>query len=67
MNRGVPAEILLRSRSVSECLEKPTSGENSGNSEDFSDEIRREALATTEGYEVEAAGKQVYFQEWLTR
>jgi HAD superfamily hydrolase (TIGR01509 family) len=62
MNRGVPAEILSLKESVFEMLGKTEIwARNSGKSEGFLDEIRREALATTEGYEVEAAGRTSLF------
>jgi HAD superfamily hydrolase (TIGR01509 family) len=62
MNRGVPAEILSLKESVFEMLGKTEIwARNSGKSADFLDEIRREALATTEGYEVEAAGRTSLF------
>jgi HAD superfamily hydrolase (TIGR01509 family) len=62
MNRGVPIEILSVKESVFEMLGKVEIwARNSGKSEDFLDEIRREALATTEGYEVEAAGRTSLF------
>ena len=62
MNRGVPTEILSLKESVFEMLGKAEIwARNTGKSEDFLDEIRREALATTEGYEVEAAGRTSLF------
>ena len=62
MNRGVPTEILSLKESVFEMLGKAEIwARNTGKSEDFLEEIRREALATTEGYEVEAAGRTSLF------
>jgi phosphoglycolate phosphatase len=56
MNRGVPASILSLNESVFEMLRKTEIwARNSGKSEEFLDELRREALATTETYELEAA------------
>jgi HAD superfamily hydrolase (TIGR01509 family) len=54
--RGVPSSLLSLDSSVFEMLRKTeTWAKDFGKSAEFVDEIRREALATTESYEVEAA------------
>ena len=57
MNRGVPASILSLNESVFEMLRKTEIwARNSGKTEEFLEAVRREALAMTEMYELEAAG-----------
>jgi len=57
MNRGVPASILSLKESVFEMLRKTELWtRNTGKPEEFLEQVRREALATTETYELEAAG-----------
>jgi phosphoglycolate phosphatase len=54
--KGVPSSLLSLDESVFEMLRKTEAwAEGSGKSIEFVEEIRREALATTEEYELEAA------------
>jgi HAD superfamily hydrolase (TIGR01509 family) len=54
--RGVPSSLLSLDDSVFEMLRKTEAwAKDAGKGTEFVDEIRREALATTESYEVEAA------------
>ena len=56
MNRGVPAAILSLNESVFEMLRKTEIwARNSGKSEEFLEEVRREVSAMTEMHELEAA------------
>jgi phosphoglycolate phosphatase len=56
MKKGVPASILSLDESVFEMLRKTENwAKNSGKPAEFLEEVRREALATTETYELEAA------------
>jgi len=54
--RGVPSSLVSLDDSVFEMLRKTEAwAKDSGKSSEFVDELRREALTTTESYEVEAA------------
>jgi HAD superfamily hydrolase (TIGR01509 family) len=54
--RGVPSSLLSLDESVFEMLRKTEIwAKDSGKGAEFVDEVRREALATTESFEVEAA------------
>jgi HAD superfamily hydrolase (TIGR01509 family) len=56
VKRGVPSSLLSLDESVFEMLRKTeTWAKDSGKDAEFVDEVRREALTTTESYEVEAA------------
>ncbi len=58
VERGIPDNLLSLNVSVFEMLRKTESwARESGKSEDFIDELRREALNTTESYELEAASR----------
>ena len=58
VGRGVPAEILSLDESVFEMLRKTEAwAKNAGKSEAFVEELRKEALNTTESYELEAASR----------
>ncbi len=56
--RGVPAELLSLDESVFEMLRKTEAwAKNTGKTDEFIDELRSEALNTTETYELEAASR----------
>jgi HAD superfamily hydrolase (TIGR01509 family) len=56
VSKGVPASLLSVNESVFEMLRKTEAWANkSGKSEEFLEEVRSEALAITEKYEIEAA------------
>jgi len=58
VGRGVPAEVLSLDESVFEMLRKTEAwAKNAGKSEEFVEELRKEALNTTESYELEAASR----------
>ncbi len=58
VGRGIPSNLLSLDESVFEMLGKnETWARESGKSEEFIDELRHEALSTTESYELEAASR----------
>ncbi len=58
VGRGIPDNLLSLDESVFEMLGKTeTWARESGKSEEFIDELRHEALNTTESYELEAASR----------